>query len=137
MITSVGRHRNDRIGAGGEHVIAACCRRPCRRRRWRSPAARCPVDPVNLVWHPRVDTAISIPSAPTETDTKATTRVLPRCALVGLHCPVSPTPLTLSGKGQVGLDLDPIRPGREHRSRAEVYRKGRAAYRHRLVKWTR
>ena len=109
-------------------------------RRWcgcRSAAATtCPIDPVHLVWHSRVDTAISIPSTPTDTNTKATTRVLPRCTLVGLHCPVSPTPLTLSGKGQVGLDLDPIRACTKHGSRAQVYCECRAAYRHRLVKCT-
>ena len=86
-----------------------------------------------MVWHPRVNTAISIPSAPSEADTKATTRVLPRCALVGLHSAVSPTPLTPNRKGHVGLDLDPIRPRAQNCRRAQVDRKGGAVLHPRLI----
>ena len=52
---------------------------------------------------------------------------------IRLHSAISPTPLALRSKGHVGLNLNPVCACTKHRSRAQIYRKGRPAYRNRLV----
>ena len=109
----------------------------CPRWRWRWRGSRCrlprrPVEPVNLVGSARSRYAGQL-SCPRWANTEAATWVLPRSPLVGLHCPVGPTPLTITSKIHSRLDGDPVRPGTENGWHREGDRVGAAAYRERLA----
>jgi hypothetical protein len=65
--------------------------------------------------------------------TKAAPKVLPSCALIGLHSAISPSPRTVREKSHVSLDLHPVRSLGEDCYGGQVYRKSAAHNREWLI----